>query len=176
MAAQVPVQLDEDVFRELQQRAEPLVDDINAVLRRLLSESRSEPEPPAAVREVNLARGERLPVGLRLRGIFRDRRFEAEVTEEGIVFDGKAYDSLSAAARAAKACAGASERASQANGWKFWEYLDPRSHRYEPLALLRPAAGPGGRRKLSMIGAGPSEHTDTGRLSGEVRLEPAAWR
>jgi hypothetical protein len=176
MASQVPVQLDEDVFRELQQRAEPLIDDINSVIRRLLSDSWSERTPPAAVREVNLARGGRLPVGLSLRAIFRDKRFEAEVTEEGILFDGKTYDSLSAAARAAKACAGVSERASQTNGWKFWQYLDARSHRYEPLALFRSPTAPGGRRRLSMIGAGPSEHTDTGRLSGEVGLEPASWR
>lgn len=176
MPPQVLVHLDEDVFRQLQQRAEPLVDDINAVLRRLLAQSTGESNARAAVREVTLARGERLPVGLHLRAIFRDKRFEAEVTEDGILFDGKPYDSLSAAARAAKACAGVSEKAAQTNGWKFWEYLEPRTHRYEPLALLRSPASDSWPRKLSMVGAGPSSFTDTGRLSGGVMPEPDAWR
>ena len=168
MAAQVAVQLDEDVFRELQQRAEPLVDDISAVLRRLLADSRVDKADVPDVREVTLARGERLPVGLHLRAIFRDRRFEAVVTEDGILFDGKAYDSLSAAARAAKACAGVSEKAAQTNGWKFWEYLDVRRGNYELAERLRDGTGEFLRRgELTILGIGNSGYTDTSMLATE---------
>lgn len=79
----VGVQLDDDVFADLQSRARPLVDDVNSVLRRLLKAGR--PNEVAPVREIVLSRGERLPIGLKLRATFQGQVFHAEVTEGDLV-------------------------------------------------------------------------------------------
>jgi hypothetical protein len=74
----------------------------------------------AAPKEYTTSRGVRLPIGLELWASYRGTNPRAEVTAEGFKYMGKTYDDPSAAAKAAKLDAGASETASSTNGWVFW--------------------------------------------------------
>jgi hypothetical protein len=170
----VGVQLDDDVFADLQSRARPLVDDVNSVLRRLLKAGR--PNEVAPVREIVLSRGERLPIGLKLRATFQGQVFHAEVTEGGISFDGTDYPSPSAAARAVKRSVGVTERGSHTNGWDFWQYLDPERGAYFRLwEFRRRQSVPTARPPLTFVGAASSGRHDTSVLAGEP-VPPLSWR
>lgn len=170
----VAVQLDDDVFADLQARARPLVDDVNSVLRRLLRAGQQQEAP--AVREVALSRGERLPIGLKLRAVFQGQVFHAEVTERGIDFEGTGYASLSAAGRAVKRSVGVPERASHTNGWDFWQYLNEERGAYLRLRdLRRRQYGPSARPPLTFVGSASSGRHDTSVLAGEP-VPPLSWR
>jgi hypothetical protein len=134
---------------------------------------------------VTLARGEQLPVGLKLRAVYQQREFHAEVTRAGIEFEGYVYRSPSAAARAAKRLAGVPERASHANGWLFWDYLDEALGCYSRLEDRRDGdweeAVPRtirrrGRARLRSLGSGASGTHDTSVRAGDERPVPPSWR
>ena len=69
-------------------------------------------------------RGEMFPVGLKLRAQYVGKTYNAKVTNQGIEFDGKKYDSPSAAAIAVKETAGKVGAGANTNGWQFWEMWD----------------------------------------------------
>jgi hypothetical protein len=182
----IPITIREDLFYRLQARARPLVDDVNAVLERLLDEGErvSPGESRGRRRFVTLARGERLPVGLKLRAVFQQREFRAEVTDAGIGFEGQVYRSPSAAARAAKRLAGVPEMASHANGWLFWDYLDEVLGCYSRLEDRRDGdweesvprtTRRRGLAKLRSIGSGASGTHDTSVRAGDERPVPRSW-
>jgi hypothetical protein len=166
----VVVTLDQDVFEALQARARPLVDDTNSVLRRLLASSQDGPDErrPATV---TLARGEQLPVGLRLRARYRGHLFTAEVTSEGIRFEGQDFQSPSDAATAAKLKLGARRPAALTNGWTFWRATDPATGAEVRLENLRRP-----RRRFASVAIVDSGKRDTARRAGDVRYEPRSWR
>ena len=153
----VTVELDPDVFAELQRRATPLVDDTSSVIRRLLAAvpAESSQAGPVQARYANMARGERLPVGIQLRMVVGGKPYYGRVSEEGIQVDGETFPSPSAAARRVRVRAGASEEGANSNGWKTWEYLDERSGDYKPLSELRQGAEDAGtrRRELRSLGS-----------------------
>jgi hypothetical protein len=138
----VQVQLRRDVFEKLQKLAVPLVDDISAVIARELDR--------AAMLQGNLpnatvpttatwrsARGERFPVGAQLRAHYLHKEYSAKVTPRGIEFDGKVFDNPSSAAIAVKHSAGKTGDAASANGWGFWEMLDPQTNQWVSIDTLR---------------------------------------
>lgn len=74
-------------------------------------------------------RGGKIPDGTRLRTTYKARTFEAEVRGGAIWFNGRSYDNPSAAARGAGY--------GSVNGWKVWEFLDPKDGRWRTLERLR---------------------------------------
>ena len=135
-----------DVFDKLKALAEPLVDDASSVIARLIAhwEGTAPSRPPRAASQATAtpsvwvsARGERLPIGTKLRAKYLKRLLEAEVTADGIFFDGTTYDSPSSAGVAAKRAVGTTGRAASTNGWEFWEMNDPATRRWVPIDTMR---------------------------------------
>lgn len=88
------------------------------------------------------SRGVRLPLGLQLWASYRRTSPRAEVTAEGIMYNGKAYDDPSTAARAAKVDAGAPDTAASTNGWVFWmvKASDSPSGKIDSIDVFRRAS------------------------------------
>lgn len=88
------------------------------------------------------SRGVRLPLGLQLWASYRHTSPRAEVTAEGIRYNGRAYDDPSTAARAAKIDAGATDTAASTNGWVFWmlKASDSPTGRIESIDVFRRAS------------------------------------
>ena len=147
MSEQVQVSISKRVFDRLKALAEPLVDNTDSVIERLLDHwdhgSHSAPEIVKSISTVPLeywvsARGDSLPVGMKLRGSYLNHTYKAEVERAGIRFNGDVFDSLSAAAIAAKQLAGTRGKAANSNGREFWRFQDPTSGRWTPVSALRP--------------------------------------
>ena len=144
---QVPVK--KEVFEGLKRLAEPLVDDASSVIERLIKHW--EKSPPAATKaasqgpgtpaEWRSARGERFPIGAKLRARYLRHAFEAIVTINGIEFNGKTYDNPSSAGIAAKESVGTVGKAASTNGWDFWEMLEPSTKRWVSIDTLRTKNG-----------------------------------
>ena len=137
---QVQVAINEEIFEELQGMAEPLIDDVNSVVSRLLNHWKLNPPPkPGGGGEGvwTSARGERLPIGMKLRALYLGNRIEAVVGAEGIVYQGRPHPSPSRAAIAAKRAHGAKGNAANANGWDFWEYYDEKAKEWRLLRVYR---------------------------------------
>ncbi len=158
----VQVPLRRQVFERLQKLAIPLVDDPSSVVERLLEYWHQNPQPvitgrptkqveiivPPPITPNNSvqsvgsqwwqsARGESFPVGAKLRAEYLGKTYEALVTRLGIQFNGRVYDSPSAAGIAVKQATGADGDSAQTNGWEFWEILDPKSGRWLSINILR---------------------------------------
>jgi hypothetical protein len=159
---QVPIR--RSVFEELQKLAVPLVDDTSSVIEKLIEHwnrkekstkvsdgdrrtpaiarpaASSIPPTPEAIASMprvwQSARGETLPIGAKLRAVYRGKTFSATVTSQGIDFNGHLYDSPSAAGIAAKEAAGTEGAAAATNGWTFWETLDSNG-RWIPINSFR---------------------------------------
>ncbi len=147
MSTTVQIDLDRDVFEQLQSIAQPLVDTPNMVIRRLLAEHKglSEHVESAGKSEKLFfltSRGERVPLG-KLRATYKPRNssktysYEAEVTLDGIKFDEKNFPSPSAAGIHAKKLAGADDTAAHTNGWTFWEHFDTEKDSWISLDVYR---------------------------------------
>jgi hypothetical protein len=147
----VQVSIKKEVFENLKRLAEPLVDDTNTVIERLINHWEScpptletkiasikLPKPPTPWRST---RGERFPVGAKLRAPYLHHTFEAIVTPRGIEFDGKAYNNPSSAGIAAKESIGTTGSAANTNGWNFWEMLEPTTGRWVSINTLRVKSG-----------------------------------
>lgn len=140
---QVPVK--KEVFENLKRLAEPLVDDASSVIERLIKHW--EKSPPAAANatsqvpgipaEWRSARGERFPIGAKLRAKYLRHEFEAKVTVNGIEFHDKTYDNPSSAGIAAKKSVGTVGNAANTNGWNFWEMQEPSTKRWISIDVLR---------------------------------------
>lgn len=135
-----------NVFEKLQRLATPLVDDPSSVIERLIEhwEATSPKAPQERHDQVRSplqlwvsCRGEAFRVGTDLRATYLGFTYLAKVTEQGIEFNGEAYDSPSSAGRAIKRAAGARGRAASTNGWDFWEMLDPEVKRWVSINVLR---------------------------------------
>lgn len=144
---QVPVK--KEVFESLKRLAEPLVDDASSVIERLIRHwEKSPPAPtktashvPGLSAEWRSARGERFPIGAKLRARYLRHTFEANVTVNGIEFNGKTYDNPSSAGIAAKESVGTVGKAASTNGWDFWEMLEPSTKRWVSIDTLRAKNG-----------------------------------
>lgn len=147
----VQVSIKKEVFESLKRLAEPLVDDTNSVIERLINHWESCPptpetkiagiklvKPPAEWRST---RGERFPIGAKLRALYLRYTFEATVTTRGIEFNGKVYNNPSSAGIAAKESVGTTGDAANTNGWDFWKMLEPATNRWVSIKTLRAKNG-----------------------------------
>lgn len=118
------IEVSEEVYRELQRRAEPFVDTPEDVIRRLLSiapERVVEPEVEAGAADL-VSHAGRVPHGADLRATYKGREFSAQVVNGRVLWNGRAFDSLSSAAVAVIQSTGT--RRPTENGWRFWEVKD----------------------------------------------------
>jgi thiamine pyrophosphate-dependent acetolactate synthase large subunit-like protein len=145
MDKKIQVNIDPEVFNRLQKVATPLIDDTNSVIVKLLDlwerKANSPINSPVVEDQVDkfwiAARGERFPVGLKLRASYYDQKFDAVIGEEGILLNDRVFDSPSSAAIHAKYLAGTKGASASTNGWTFWEYLDEKSERWFLIDNLR---------------------------------------
>jgi hypothetical protein len=143
MKNEVQVTLSVEVFERLQKLATPLVDNTNSVLIRLLdfwetNQTTPKPSEQALRSEYWVAaRGERLPVGMKLRGTYLGKAYEAEITTKGICVGDRYFDSPSNAGIHVKIVAGTKGKAASTNGWTFWQYYDQSRSKWVELRLLR---------------------------------------
>lgn len=142
----IQVPLRKDVFEKLQRLAEPLVDDPSSVIERLVnhwessprrSEARASSVSTAKQKYWSSARGERFPLGAKLRAKYLGQSFEAEVTSHGIEFNGETYENPSSAGIAAKESVGTTGKAANTNGWEFWEMFEPITQSWFSIDKLR---------------------------------------
>lgn len=145
MGNNIQVSIDSEVFERLQKVATPLVDDTNTVIIKLLDFWEQKEKPPIKSPNVEdqvekfwvADRGERFPVGLKLRASYYDQKFDAVIGEEGIFFSDKVFDSPSSAAIHAKRLAGTKGSSASTNGWTFWKYFDAKNERWFLIDNLR---------------------------------------
>ncbi len=145
MGNNIQVSIDSDVFKRLQEIATPLVDDVNTVIKKLINlweEKEKKSVNPQVVDEPAEkywvdSRGASFPVGLKLRASYYNQKFDALITDKGISFLDKVFDSPSAAAMHAKRVTGANSSSICTNGWKFWEYFDAKKGRWLQIDNLR---------------------------------------
>lgn len=140
----VQVPIEKRVFERLQKLATPLVDNPSSVITRLIEfwekvnqAKRPAPIQPGVARYFVCSRGERLPIGTKLRASYRGRKFDAYIDHSGIVFEGTSYSNPSLAGIEAKKSHGAIGNAASTNGWTFWEYLDDVSGHWRSLDDFR---------------------------------------
>jgi len=72
-----------------------------------------------------------LPVGLRLRKVFKGQEYRATVQQDGIHVDGFSKVFLS------PSLAGVAVTGYNTNGWVFWEYFDEATQQWRSLDELR---------------------------------------
>lgn len=148
MSDLVNVPISSFVFARLQRLAVPLVDDTSSVIEKLIdywetnsldSKTPNVPTAPVAKSDVwRSLRGDTLPVGATLQAEYLGKTFRATVEKKGIRFNGKVYDSPSAAGVAAKGQFGRTGRAASTDGRTFWKIQDPASGRWVAISTLRP--------------------------------------
>jgi hypothetical protein len=119
------IEVSDEVFRELQRRAEPFVDTPEDVIRRLLDiDPQASVQREAATGAADLvSHAGRVPHGATLRATYKGREFSAQVANGRVLWNGKVFDSLSSAAVGVIQSTGA--RRPTENGWRFWEVKDP---------------------------------------------------
>ncbi|WP_411880645.1 hypothetical protein [Polaromonas sp. YR568] len=141
----IKVPLKREVFERLKGLAEPLVDDASSVIERLIKHWESVPHGsntrviaiPESLKVWRSARGEKFPVGIKLRSKYLSHSFEATVTSGGIEFNGRTYDNPSSAGIAAKQSVGTHGNSANTNGWNFWEMQDPETLQWTSIDVLR---------------------------------------
>ena len=126
------IEVDFDVFKALTARrpAEDVTE--NDVLRQLLRlpprtspvEQSDSPGP-----EDWVTKGVRLPAGTELRATYKGQTYLARIASGALVFDGKRFNSPSAAAMAITS--------NPVNGWTFWECRLPGQGKWRSLKDLR---------------------------------------
>ena len=137
----VSIEVDRRLFSRLQSIARPLLDDVDAVLERLLDHwESSEPQKSESEKKFwYTSRGERFSIGTKLRATYKDHEFEAVVMKTGIYLhqNKETYSSPSSAAIEAKVLAGLLRESANTNGWRFWEYYDDNSDSWQSLEKIR---------------------------------------
>jgi hypothetical protein len=74
--------------------------------------------------------GVRLPEGTRLQKWYGGQKYEAEIRDGSIWFDGVSYQSPSAAAMVITG-------GSNVSGWNFWKFFDPQDGEWKKLSSLK---------------------------------------
>ena len=142
----VQINLNKDIFEKLQKMAEPLIDDINSVIQRLIHHYESSSLTPEVKMNSRTSettefwmsnRGEQFIVGTKLRANYKGKPYYANIEIDGINFEGKIYDSPSAAGIAVKKSAGTSGTAANTDGWSFWVMLEPGSNQWISINTIR---------------------------------------
>lgn len=148
MKEQITVTISKSVFDRLKKHAVPLVDTTDSVVERLLDYYESSQVKNSTASNSSFlatsslwksSRGDTLPVGTKLKGIYLGKTFTAQVEPAGISFNGKLYNNLSPAAIAAKNLVGTKGKAANTNGRDFWKIQDPTTGKWVPVSVLRPS-------------------------------------
>ncbi|MFZ3059595.1 MAG: DUF2924 domain-containing protein [Candidatus Methanoperedens sp.] len=143
------IDIDNEVWKELQKKAIPFEDTPNSVLRKLLgledtNKKNSTMKPDTEIS--NISEPFKLPTlistaqveppniiglleGKRLWKKFKGKDCFADVKNGKFIIDGKAFDSPSSAAMHITG--------TFVNGWMFWKYNDSNSNRWLPIDKLR---------------------------------------
>lgn len=138
------IEIDFEVHKEIEKRRESFNDTPNDVLRRILElpiietdekedDVKSSDFIARGLKHGLFTKGILLPNGKKLQNESRGTIFEAEIKSGMLVFNNRAYKSLS---KAACVAAGVNE-----NGWRFWHYYDEISESWLPCSNLRPGNG-----------------------------------
>lgn len=126
------IEVDFDVFKALTARRPSEDVTENDVLRQLL---RLPPQNSPIVTSGSpgpedwVTKGVRLPAGTELRATYKGQTYLARVSSGALVYDGKRFNSPSAAAM--------SITRNPVNGWTFWECRLPKQGRWTSLKELR---------------------------------------
>jgi len=143
----VPVSISKNLFLRIQSLAVPLVDDFETVISRLIDHwEKSPPKSDTESEQISSwwtsARGERIPIGTKLRAKYNGGWFKAKIIASGFFFDGEVFRSPSAAGIAAKKknFTDLSDATASTNGWKFWEYFDEKSQSWRGLSDFKAGA------------------------------------
>ena len=146
MSDLVSIQIRKPIFEKLQRLA-ILTGDTSSAIERLIAHW--EKPAPAGASMTSKSKeasqfwhsrtGDVLPVGDRLEGSDLGKIHEAVIERGGIRYNGRLYDSPSAAARAVKQSRGLKGSAANTDGRKFWRIKDPKTHRYVAIKHLSPA-------------------------------------
>ena len=140
----VNIELNKELFEQLQSLAVPLVDDFNSVISRLIDNWES--NPPQKNTENKPAnswwltpRGEKLPVNTQIRARYNGEEFKGKILQTGIFFEGETFTSFSAAGIAAKKknFKDLSDASASTNGWRFWEYFDEQTKNWRSVSNFR---------------------------------------
>ncbi len=145
----IKIDIDDEVWKELQKRAIPFEDTPNSVLRKLLG--LEDADKKNSITEIaskisKISEPIKLPTlistvqveppniigfleGKRLWKRFKGKDYFAEVKNGKFIIDDKAFDSPS---RAAMYITG-----TFVNGWLFWKYNDPNNNQWLPIDKLR---------------------------------------
>lgn len=142
----IQISIRQDLFERLKGLAEPLVDDVNSVIERVLDHYEKQKivetknqvffQSTKAENWVS-ARGEHIPVGSKLRASYLNRKFEAVITKRGINFNNEVFDSPSSAAEAVKRLSGKKGTSACTNGWSFWEICLPDTDKWLVLSKIK---------------------------------------
>lgn len=143
----VNLSISKKMFARLQKLAVPLVDDTSSVIEKLIVHWENNPPSDVGTKSTVKAalevwrspRGDVLPVGATLQGVYFKNTFQAVVEKNGVRFEGKLYKNLSPAGQAAKEKAGATGPTAITNGRHFWHIQDPVSEQWIPVKALRPS-------------------------------------
>lgn len=132
------IEVSDETYKELQRRAEPFVDTPEDVIRRLLQlttravvTADSNETPGADL----ISHTGRVPHGAKLRATYKGRKFQADVLNGRVIWEGRSYDSLSAAAVGVIQSTGTNRPTE--NGWRFWEVEDPISGEWKPASAYQ---------------------------------------
>lgn len=139
------IDVSDEVYRKLQLLARPFEDTPNDVISRLLNGKAIKESgivdvsamPSVIIGDI-ITKGGSVPAGTKLKARYKSRTYLAEIANGRVVWDGKAYSSLSDAAVAVIQSTG-SNRTTE-DGWRFWFYLDQSDNKWKPLYGLRTAA------------------------------------
>lgn len=132
------IEVSEQVGCEIRRISKLLNIGEDGLLRRLL-QMPSGPTDPLPTRETATpqtnggfrTREGVLPIGLRLRKVYKGKEYTADVGRDGIHVAGIPQVFLS------PSLAGVAVTGYNTNGWVFWEYLDEKTQRWRPLNELR---------------------------------------
>jgi hypothetical protein len=136
MEALMPnIEIDFDVFKAITARRSSEDMTENDVLRQLFNLGKRGNPLTMTDRPVSddwVTKGVRLPSGTELRATYKGKTYLGRVDSGALVFQGRRFDSPSAAAM--------SVTSSAVNGWTFWECRLPGQDRWQMLKTLRRSA------------------------------------
>ncbi len=127
------IEIDLETYKAIESWRKSFEESHNDILRRVFANTQVKEEKSAQPETGGLLvrDGVFLQAGTLLRHIAKrsGKRYEAEVRDGGILFEGELYHSPS---NAAVAAAG-----NNRNGWRFWEYYNPENRQWALLDSLR---------------------------------------
>lgn len=125
------IDIDFEVFKALTARRKAEEHTYNDVLRELLNLDPASVETKSQTSETRPGRrvgGRFLADGTKLRADYKQRRFEAEIASGELIYDGKAFQSASAAAKEITG--------TNVNGLAFWSVKRPSDFAWQKLLAL----------------------------------------